>query len=162
VTQLVAAAASSLQVVVVVVASVTVKFVVTELPVVEPLAGELMATAGLIESTVNVVVAVPEPEALVAVTSTVWLPCERPLVANGDVQATAVAASSLQVMLVGEPVVVKTTDGDAVLTKLPLAGELMLTVGGGVTVKVVDAEPGLPAWSVAVTVIVWLPAARPL
>jgi hypothetical protein len=79
VTQLVAAAASSLQVVVVVVASVTVKFVVTELPVVEPLAGEVMLTDGGSESTVKVTVALPEPAALVAVTTTVWLPCERPV-----------------------------------------------------------------------------------
>jgi hypothetical protein len=70
-----AAAASSLQVVVVVVASVTVNTALVEVLVEdEPFAGAEMFTTGLIESTVKVTEALPEPEALVAVTTTVWLP----------------------------------------------------------------------------------------
>jgi hypothetical protein len=76
VTQAAAAAASSLQVVPVTaeVASVAVNDVVTLEPWVEPFAGELIATTGATESTVNVTEALPEPAALVAVTVTVWLP----------------------------------------------------------------------------------------
>jgi hypothetical protein len=77
--QAAAAAASSLQVVVVVVASVTVKTALVEvLDEDEPFAGAVMLTTGLIESTVKVTDALPEPDALVAVTSTVWLPWLRP------------------------------------------------------------------------------------
>ena len=57
-----------------VVASVTEKTVETELPVVEPLAGELMLTTGAMLSTVKLTVALPEPAMLVAVTTTVWAP----------------------------------------------------------------------------------------
>jgi hypothetical protein len=72
VVQLVAAAASSLQVVVVAVASVTLNAVVAVvLDDEDPLAGELMLTAGLTESTVKLTEALPEPAALVAVTTTV-------------------------------------------------------------------------------------------
>jgi hypothetical protein len=152
--------ASSLQVVVVVVASTTPNVAVTFGPVVDPLVGAVIVTAGLTESTVKVVVAEPEPDALVAVTSTVWLPCARPLVANdGAAQATAASASILQVVLVGELEAVNDTVGEVLLTKLPLAGALITTTGAGVgavTVKVVEALPVLPAASVATTVIVWL------
>jgi hypothetical protein len=141
-------------VVVVAVASVTVKFVVTDVPVVEPFTGELMLTAGLIESTKKLTDALPEPAALVATTVTVWLPCERLLYACGLVHAVAAAASSWQVMLVGELVAVKATEAFVVLRIAPALGEVMLTTGSAATVKVVDAEPMLPAASVAVTTIV--------
>ena len=160
--QLVAAAASSLQVVVVAVASVTEKFVVTELPVVEPLAGELMLTTGAIESTVKLTEALPEPETLDAVTVTLWLPWLRPVNEAGEVQALAAPPSSEQVVLVGELVAVNETDAVVLLRNAPEAGELIVTTGGAVTVKVVDAEPVFVAWSVAVTVMVWLPTERPL
>jgi hypothetical protein len=65
-------------------------------------------------------------------------------------------------MLVGLPVVVKATDVLVELMNAPAAGEVIVTVGSAATVKVVVAEPVLPAWSVAVTTIEWLPAARPL
>ena len=61
--------------------------------------------------------AVPVPAALVAVTRTVWRPGEAG-VGCGLVHAAAAAASSLQVMLVGELVAVKTTD---VLVELMIA-----------------------------------------
>ena len=57
-----------------VVASATVKFSVTGDATVEPVAGELMLTTGAMESTVKETVALPEPAALVAVTTTVWAP----------------------------------------------------------------------------------------
>jgi hypothetical protein len=79
------------------------------------------------------------------------------------VQAAAAAESSLHVTLVGELVALKETDVDVELTNAPDAGELIETTGGGgVTVKVVLDEPVLPAWSVAVTVIVWLASESPL
>jgi hypothetical protein len=76
------------------------------------------------------------------------------------VQAAAAAASSLQVMLVGEPVVVKVTEVLAELITAFASGEVIVTVGIGETEKVVVALPTLPAASVAVTTIVWLPTAR--
>jgi hypothetical protein len=78
--QAVAAAASSLQVVPVteVVASVAVKTVLTELPVVEPLAGEVIETTGAMLSTVKVTDDDPVPATFVAATTTVWLPWLRP------------------------------------------------------------------------------------
>ena len=147
----VAAAASSLQVVVVAVASVTVKTVETFGPVVEPLAGELIATAGLTESTVKLTVALPEPDALVAVTTTEWTPWPNVAVVNGELQAAAAPPSTEQVMLVGEPVVLNVIVGVVSLVTAPLAGEVIVTTGAATTVKVVEAEPVLPAWSVAVT-----------
>jgi len=158
----VAAAASSLQVVVVVVASVTLKTVETELPVVEPLAGELMATTGAIESTVKLTVAEPEPAMLVAVTTTLWAPWLSVVNDAGELQAVAAPPSSEQVVLVGELVAVKTTDAVVELMNAPLAGEEIVTTGAAVTVKVVVADPVFVAWSVAVTIIVWLPTLRPL
>ena len=77
-------------------------------------------------------------------------------------QATAAAASSLQVMLVGELVAVKETETLVVLKNAPEAGEVIVTTGGVVTVKVVLALPVFAAWSVAVTIIVWLPGVRAL
>ncbi len=68
-----------MQVVVVVLASVTVKLSATDEPWVEPFGGDTIETDGAIESTVNVVLAEPEPAALVAVTAIVWLPCARPV-----------------------------------------------------------------------------------
>ena len=67
---------SSLQVVPVTldVASLAVKFSVTDAAVVLPFAGELMLTVGAPVSTVKVVDAEAEPAALVAVTVIVWLP----------------------------------------------------------------------------------------
>ena len=144
------------------VASVTLKLSVTGEPTVEPLAGELMLTTGAIESTVKLTVALPEPAALVAVTTTVWAPWLRPLYETGLVQATAAPASSLQVVKVGELVAVQATDAVVELRNAPLAGEVIVTTGGAVTVKVVVALPVLLPWSVAVTTIVWLPVARPL
>ena len=77
-------------------------------------------------------------------------------------QAVAAAASSLQVKPVGELVAVKTTETLVELMNAPLAGELIVTTGIEATVNVVEADPVLVAWSVAVTRIVWLPEARPL
>ena len=74
-----AAPASSLQVVPVteVVASVAVNEVVTELPVVEPLAGDEIETTGAVVSTMNVTHACALPAALLTVTQMVWLPSDR-------------------------------------------------------------------------------------
>ena len=157
-----AAAASSLQVVVVAVASVTLKTVETELPVVLPLAGELMATTGAMLSTVKLTVAEPEPAMLVAVTTTLWAPWLSVVNDAGELQAVAAPPSSEQVVLVGELVAVKTTDAVVELMNAPLAGEEIVTTGAAVTVKVVVADPVFVAWSVAVTIIVWLPTLRPL
>jgi hypothetical protein len=145
-----------------VVASAVVNVVVTELPVVEPFAGALIVTVGATVSTVNVTEAEPVPAALVAATVTVWLPCDRPVYACGLVQAAAAAASSLQVVLVGEFVAVHATETLVELTIAPASGEVIVTTGIAATGKVVLADPTLPAWSVAATVMVWLPEARPL
>jgi hypothetical protein len=137
----------------------------TELVVtVEPLAGAVMLTVGTSESTVKVTVADPEPAEFVAVTTTVCAPCARPVKLAGEVQAAAALASSLQVVLVGELVAVNETEAVVLFRNAPLAGELIVTTGidASETVKVVEALPVLPAWSVAVTVIVWLPLARPV
>jgi hypothetical protein len=80
-------------------------------------------------------------------------------------QAVAAAASSLQVVDVGELVAVKATEVVAVFRICAAVGELIVTTGAGVgavTVKVVVAEPTLPAASVAETTIVWLATERPL
>ena len=94
--QLVAAAESSLQVVPVtpVVASVAVKLVVTEEPVVEPLAGDVIETTGTPVSTVKFTVALLVPAALDAVTVTECAPCARPLSAIGLVALVAAPPSS--------------------------------------------------------------------
>ena len=60
-------------------------------------------------------------------------------------------------MVVGEPVVENETETFALFTNDPVGGAPMATVGSGATVKAVDAVPTLPAASVAVTRIVWLP-----
>jgi hypothetical protein len=77
------------------------------------------------------------------------------------VQAVAAAASSLQVVLVGEFVAVQLTEQLVVLIR-PVQVPPGVTTGTAATVKVVEADPTLPAWSVAATVMVWLPEARPL
>jgi hypothetical protein len=85
-------------------------------------------------------------------------------VVNGEVQAAAAPPSTEQVMLVGELVVENDTVGVVSLVDGPGAA-VIVTVGGravGGTVKVVDELPVLPAWSVAVTRMVWLPELRPL
>ena len=43
------------------------------------MAGDEIETTGAIVSTVKLTEALPEPAALDAVITTVWLPCERPL-----------------------------------------------------------------------------------
>jgi hypothetical protein len=78
------------------------------------------------------------------------------------VQAVAAAASSLQVVLVGEPVAVHATEAVVVFRIWPAVGEVIVTTGTAATVNVVVAEPVLPAGSVAATMIVWLPAVNPL
>ena len=78
-------------------------------------------------------------------------------------QGAAAAVSSLQVVLVGELVAVKATEVLAVFRIAPPTGALIVTTGAGVgavTVKVVVAEPTLPAASVALTTIVWLATER--
>ena len=162
--QLAAAAASSLQVVLPGLASVTVNAAETlavagepEPVTVEPLAGELIATVGLVLSAVNVTEAEPEPPAFVAVTTIVWLPSARPVRVIGLAQAEAAAASILQVTLVGEFVAVKASEVVVWLTTEFAAGAEIVTVGGttaATTENVVLAEPVLPAASVAATVIV--------
>ena len=162
--QLVAAAESSLQVVPVtlVVASVAVNVAFTLVPVVLPLAGAVMFTTGATVSTVKLTVAVPVPAALVAEMTTECVPCERPLRATGLVALVAAPPSSEEVTDVGEFVAVKATDALVELSTWLFVGELIVTTGIDATVKVVLAEPVLPAVSVADTVMVWLPAARPL
>ena len=64
----VAEPASSLHVAVVVVASAVENASETELPVVEPLTGEVMVVTGAIESTVKLTVAEAEPDALATFT----------------------------------------------------------------------------------------------
>ena len=158
---------SILQVVVVAVASVTLKDSVGVcVPTTAPLAGLLIETAGLVVSTVKVVVAeaVVETES-VAVTVIVWLPSASEAVAAPEVQEAAVPESILQVVVTGAtpPLVLKLSVGVCVPITLPLTGELMLTVSALATVKLTVDEPTLPAVSVAATVIVWLlPAARPV
>ena len=142
-----------------VVASVTLKTVETELPVVLPLAGELMLTAGAMLSTVKLTVALPEPAMLVAVTTTLCAPWLSVVNDAGELHADAAPPSSEQVVLVGELVAVKTTDAVVELMNAPLAGEEIVTTGAAVTVNVVVEEPVLPAWSVATTTSEWLPAA---
>ena len=56
----------------------------------------------------------------------------------------------------------KATDALVLFRNAPAAGDVIVTTGYRATVKVVDAVPTLPAWSVAATVMVWQPAARPL
>ena len=147
------------------VASVAVKAMFTELPVVAPLAGLVMLTVGGVVSTLNVVDAEPTlPAASVAVTVIVWLPSASEAVAAPEVQAAAVPESTLQVVVVAvASVTLKDSVGVCVPTTAPLAGLLIETAGLVVsTVKVVEALAvagvGL-AESVAVTVIVWLPSA---
>ena len=101
---------------------------------------------------------------MVAEIRTVWAPSASALkLAEGAEQPAAAAASSLQVVLVGELVAVKLTATAALGLNELSAGELMLTTGMLATVKLVGVAPVLPAASVAVTMIVWLdPAARPV
>ncbi len=54
--------------------------------------------------------AVVEPPSFVTVSTKLWLPTARPVYVVGDEQALATAASSEQVVLVGEPVVVQLKD----------------------------------------------------
>ena len=151
-----------MQVVVVVVASVTVNVVVTAAPVVEPLAGAEIDTTGAMLSTVKLTEALPEPAALLAVTVTVWRPWPSDGNEAGEVQAFAAPPSSEQVMLVGEFVAVKLTEAVVLFVNEPDAGDVIVTTGIAATVNVVVAEPVLPAWSVAATVMLWLPVERPL
>jgi hypothetical protein len=74
------------------------------------------------------------------------------------VQAAAAAASSLQVTLVGEFEVVNTIDAVVEFRNAPGAGEVIETPGMPATVKLVVADPLLPAWSVAETVKLCAPA----
>ena len=155
-----------MQVVVVALASVTVKLTAVLVEVwLEPLAGALMLTTGFVLSAVKVTEAEPEPPGFVAVTTIVWLPSASVESDSGLVQAAAAAASILQVTLVGELVAVNVSDAVVWLTTALAAGALIVTTGGEtgwVTENVVDAVPTLPARSVDVTVIVWLPTARPV
>ena len=66
----------------------------------------------------------------------------------------AAAASSLQVTLVGELVVVNATEVPVEFRIAPLAGDVIVTVGIEATVKVTQADPVLPAASVTETQIV--------
>jgi hypothetical protein len=160
-----AAAASSLHVVPVTddVASAAVNVRLAVLPIELPFVGDVIVTIGGTLSTVKVTVALALPTALVAVTVTVCEPCASPVNDAVDVQAAAAAASSLQVMLVGEFPTVNATGTVVELTYEPFTGELIVTVPPHAqTVKVVEADPTLPAWSVAATVMVWLPGASPL
>jgi hypothetical protein len=68
----------------------------------------------------------------------------------------------LQVVLVGELVAVNETGTVVLLTNAPAAGDEIVTTGIAATVKVVVADPVLPAWSVAVTTMVWPPDERAL
>jgi hypothetical protein len=165
VVQDVAAAASSLQVVPVTLVPVplAVKLNVTVLPaVVEPLAGAVMLTVGTTESTVKLTTSLPEPAAFVAVTVTECAPWLSPVKDAGEVQAVAAAPSSEQVMAVGLLVVENATEAVVVFRNAPSAGELIVTVGMLATVKDTELLPVLVAWSVAVTMTVWAPAARPV
>jgi hypothetical protein len=62
-----------------------------------------------------------------------------------------VPASSLQVTLVGEPVVANANDVLVELRNEPEIGDEIVTVGGTAAVNVTDAVPTFPAWSVAAT-----------
>ena len=77
-------------------------------------------------------------------------------------QPTAEAVSSLQLKV--EPVLLELKAKVAVVALVGLVGpELIVTVGAVVSIVHVDeALPVFPARSVAVTVKVWLPAARPV
>jgi hypothetical protein len=145
--QLVAAAASSLQVVPVTLEPVplVVKTTETELPVVAPAVGELMLTVGTSESTVKPTVAEPVPAALVALTATVCAPWLSPVKDAGEVQAVAAAPSSEQVVLVGLLVAVQDTDAVVVFRKAPAAGEVIVTTGTLATVKDTELLPVLVA-----------------
>jgi hypothetical protein len=75
----VAAAASSLQVVVTVGdASDAVNVAETGDPVTEPFAGDVIVTTGMTVSTVKHLDAEVRLPAMIAVTTTQWLPCDRP------------------------------------------------------------------------------------
>jgi hypothetical protein len=76
------------------------------------------------------------------------------------VQAAAAPLSSWHVTTVGDPPVTNVTGTFADLMNTPLAGDVIDT-NGGPPLVVTDALPTLPAWSVADTVKVWLPAASP-
>ena len=84
--------------------------------------------------------------------------------ACGLVQLAAAAASSLQVTVVGEFVVVNATEVLVVFRNALFAGEVIVTVGidASDTENVRVADPELPAVSVAETTTVWLPFARPV
>ena len=129
-------------------------------PCVEPVAGDVIVTTGATVSTVKFAVAEPEPAAFVAVTTTECGPCARPLYVFGLEQADAAPPSIAQVMVVGEPVVVKMTD---VLVELMIAGgAVIVTVGTVVaTENETDWVFALPKASVATTVIEWLPSVSP-
>jgi hypothetical protein len=160
-----AAAASSLQVRLAteVVASVAVKLSVTELPCVEPLAGDEIATTGATVSTMKQRVAVAVPAPFVTVIVMQCDPSERAGVTYGDVQFVAAPESIEQVTLVGLPVTVNASETFVEASTAPSAGDVIVTVGRVVaTENVTDFVFGLPAASVATTVMVWLPSASPL
>jgi hypothetical protein len=148
------------------VASVAVKTTFTEVPVVAPFVGLLMFTVGPVVSVLNVtdVPALVLPAASVAVTITVCVPSARVGVVNGEVHATAAAASTLQVRLATDvvaSVAVNVTVGVAVPSTAFAAGAVIATTGATLsTVKVVDADAVAPMLSVAATMIVWLPLLR--
>jgi hypothetical protein len=75
------------------------------------------------------------------------------------VQAAAAAASSLQVTDVGELDVVKTIDAVVELRNAPVAGDVIVTPGIAATVKLTEAVPVFPAWSVAFTARLCAPEA---
>jgi hypothetical protein len=130
--------------------------------VVEPFTGELIETCGPVVSTLNVIEAEPVPEALVAATTTECTPSGRPVYVFVLVQADAAPPSRAQVTLVGEPVAENVTSTALIANAWFAIGALMVTSGAGATVNVVLAWPVLPAASVAVTTMVWLPGARAL
>jgi hypothetical protein len=123
---------------------------------------------GATVSTVNVTVDDPTLlAASVALTTTVWLALVRPLYAFGLVQLVAAPPSIAHVVVYGAtPLETEnTTFGLAVLIDEPLTGELIVTTGNRVLmvqVYVAGVASTLPAVSVAATVNVWLPAARPV
>ena len=95
---------------------------------------------------------------MVAEIRTVWAPSASALkLAEGAEQPAAAAASSLQVVLVGELVAVKLTATAALGLNELSAGELIETTGMSMTVKL-RVTAALPPEFDAETVSEWLPA----
>jgi hypothetical protein len=123
---------------------------------------------GATVSTLKLTVAAPTfVAASVAVTTTLCAPSVRPAYAFGLVQLVAAPPSIAQVVVYGATPLetANTTFGLAVLIVDALTGELIVTTGRVVLivqVKLAGVASALPAASVAATVNVWLPAARPV